>query len=180
MWTCFFLYPTCILAWPLLTSYSLDGEWEWVGILDVVPNIAGFLSLKTNSPKTSNVFDVFHRVPNMLGVQRRPYRQAERKWTGVVLSLIKKDGMSSTLPISPHTLFCFIFTTTIWRRYDSIFTIFTGAKVRNKDVGHLSKVKDRARSKSWRSFSFQSLNTFPLHALQCQNKGMTKTYFLLF
>ena len=53
LWTCFFLHPTCILAWPLLTSYLVDGEWEWVGILDVVPNIAGFLSLKTNSPKTS-------------------------------------------------------------------------------------------------------------------------------
>lgn len=36
----------------ILTSHSSDGEWEWMGILDVVPSIAGFFSLKTNSPET--------------------------------------------------------------------------------------------------------------------------------
>lgn len=33
-------------------NYSLIGEWEWIGILDVVPNITDFFSLKNNSPES--------------------------------------------------------------------------------------------------------------------------------
>lgn len=49
----FFLVSNMHTGMTFITSHSLNGEWEWIGILDVVPNITGFFSLKTNSPKTS-------------------------------------------------------------------------------------------------------------------------------
>lgn len=137
----FFLYPICTLAWPLLTSHSVDRQWEQTGLLDVVPNVAGFFSLKISCPKTSKRLWCVPYIPNTLGVQQRHYkRQREMvcvcvcvcQCVSVCVSpnsrLRKGDGVPSTLPVSSQTSFCLSFTTTVTGRYYRVFAIFTGVK----------------------------------------------------
>lgn len=153
LWTCFFLYPTCILAWPLLLVIHWMGSGNGLESLMWFQTLPAFSALKPTAQRHLKVFDVYHTAPNTLGMQQRRYRGLERKWNrcclllllplsffsfyfsfslslfpSLFLSLIKKDGVPSTLPINSLTLFCLIFTKTIWNGYDSIFAIFTGVK----------------------------------------------------